>query len=115
MPSVPAKNLGLAALLWVLAVLAAPVPAVPQTEEVTTTPSSKQVVNFLTQSVDWYRSSPAKQQLPSEPEDVPFLDDTRSLTLQILRLSFDSARALAQSEAEDRTSSNQSAVIPEPS
>jgi hypothetical protein len=114
MASVPVKQLRLAALLSI-GLFAALFSAAQHAEVVTTTPSSKQVVNFLTQSVDWYRSSPAKQQLPSEPEDVPFLDDTHSLTLQILRLSFDSARALAQSEAEDRTSSKQSAVIPEPS
>jgi small-conductance mechanosensitive channel len=53
----------------------------------------------LNQSVVWHRELTAQQQLVSEPADVLFLRDNRQLADQIVRLSFDFARARAQALA----------------
>lgn len=58
-------------------------------------PTRQQVIEFLTQSVEWYRSSSQQRQLSIQPEDIPFIEDDQSNALQILRLSFDYSKALA--------------------
>ncbi len=57
------------------------------------------VLNFLNQSITWYRHSSVEQELASEPADVLFLDDNRQLATQVVRLSFDFARAQADAFA----------------
>src|SRR5215813_8525785 len=59
----------------------------------------EEIIPFLNQSVVWHRQLSAQQQLVSEPSDVLFLRDNRQLADQIVRLSFDFARAQAQTLA----------------
>ena len=56
-------------------------------------PSSQQVVEFLTDSIDWYRHRAVERQIATEPVDLTFLEDNRPLAREIARLAFDFARA----------------------
>src|SRR5262245_32474161 len=58
--------------------------------------SGDEIISFLNQSVVWHRQLTTQQQLVSEPADVLFLRDNRQLADQIVRQSFDFARARAQ-------------------
>lgn len=62
-------------------------PAVPDL------PSDQQVLAFLTDSIDWYRHRAAEEQVATEPADLVFLEDNRSIARQVVQLSFDFARA----------------------
>jgi hypothetical protein len=59
-------------------------------------PSNKQVIAFLTESIDWYRHCAMKRQVAIDPVDLAFVDAHRQDAAQILQLSFDFARADAQ-------------------
>jgi hypothetical protein len=67
----------------------------PQTYEL---PSNEQVVGYLLQSVNWYRHVYAEQQVANEPAGLIFLDDNRAIELQIVKLSFEFAKADATLE-----------------
>jgi hypothetical protein len=56
-------------------------------------PSNQQVLAFLTQTIDWYRHGPIERQMATGPIDLVFVEDNRPIALQIVRLSFDFARA----------------------
>jgi Mechanosensitive ion channel len=56
-------------------------------------PSNQQVLTFLTQTIDWYRHRGMERQIATDPIDLMFLEDNRPIALQIVRLSFDFARA----------------------
>lgn len=57
--------------------------------------TSQDVIAFLNQTITWQRHFAVEQQIASEPADVIFLNDDRQLSNQIVRLSFDFARAEA--------------------
>jgi small-conductance mechanosensitive channel len=60
------------------------------------------VLRFLTQTISWYRSVLLQQQMAADASDMVFAENSRSIALQVLRLSFDFGRAdaaLLQSEA----------------
>lgn len=57
------------------------------------------VIPFLNQTIVWSRQLSTQQQLVSEPSDALFLNDNRQLTDQVVKLSFDFARARAQALA----------------
>ncbi len=60
---------------------------------------SSQVIQFLNQTIDWYRHRTAEQQLAAEPDDVLVLNDNRQLADQVVRLAFEFAKAEAESLA----------------
>jgi len=70
--------------------------ASPHTYEL---PSNERVVEYLLQSVNWYRHVYAEQQLANGPAGLIFLDDNRAMELQIVNLSFDFAKADATLES----------------
>src|SRR5215471_1390488 len=76
--------------------------------------SVDEIIPFLKQCVVWHGELDAQQQLTSEPSDVLFLRDNRQLADQIVRLSFDFARARAQTLANQADSSSPS-TTPGPS
>lgn len=53
------------------------------------------VIAFLNQTITWQRHFAVEQQIATEPADVIFLNDDRQLSNQVVRLSFDFARAEA--------------------
>ncbi|MFB3916207.1 MAG: mechanosensitive ion channel domain-containing protein [Terriglobales bacterium] len=54
------------------------------------------VIAFLNQTIAWQQRSALEQQLATDPADILFLSDNRQLANQIVRLSFDFARAEAE-------------------
>lgn len=66
----------------------------PKTSE--SLPSAQQVLAFLNQTIDWHHHLAVEEQLATDPADVLFLDENRQIANQVLRFSFDFARAEAQ-------------------
>jgi hypothetical protein len=67
----------------------------PQTYEL---PANEQVVGYLLKSVNWYRHAYVEQQVANGPAGLIFLDDNRGIELQIVKLSFEFAKADATLE-----------------
>jgi small-conductance mechanosensitive channel len=87
------------ALLLVLCVLAAvlvPAQSADTVSQPSTLPDAQTVVSYLDQTIVWYRQLTIQQEMASEPSDVVFLNQNRQLADQVVRLSFDFARADAQ-------------------
>ena|ERR1700674_235189 len=55
-----------------------------------------QIIAFLNQSIFWYRQVAAQQQLMSGPSDAIVFNENRQLADQVVRQSFDFARARAR-------------------
>lgn len=79
-------------LLFASASLAAPdeggAPVNAQTE-------SQKIIAFLNQTIVWYRDQATTQQLATEPSDVMYANQDQSLAADVVRNSFDFARARA--------------------
>jgi small-conductance mechanosensitive channel len=58
-------------------------------------PSDAQVVGYLLESVTWYRHAYTERQVVSDPTDLMFLDDNQVVERQIVKLSFEFAKAEA--------------------
>lgn len=56
-------------------------------------PPNRQVIAFALQSIDWYRHTYTERQLANDPVDLLFLDDNHPIEMQIVRFSFDFAKA----------------------
>ena len=56
-------------------------------------PSNSEVIGYLLQSVNWYRHVYAERQVANEPADLMFLDDNQAIERQIVKLSFEFAKA----------------------
>jgi small-conductance mechanosensitive channel len=57
--------------------------------------SQQEVIRFLNETVDWYHARAAEQQIATNPGDILFVNDDRPIAEQIVRLSFEFARASA--------------------
>ena len=53
------------------------------------------IVQYLNQTITWYRQGLQQQEVATEPSDVLVLSDNRQLASQVLRLAFEFARAEA--------------------
>src|SRR5215469_4302756 len=58
--------------------------------------SGSDVISFLNRTLNWYHQVSTQQELVRDPADLVFLNDNRPVADQIVRLSFDFARALAK-------------------
>jgi hypothetical protein len=56
-------------------------------------PSDAQVIGYLLQSVTWYRHLYTERQVASDPGDLVFLNDNQAIGSQIVKLSFEFAKA----------------------
>jgi len=56
-------------------------------------PPNQQVIAFILQSIDWYRHTHAERQVGKDSVDLLFLDDNYPVETQIVRFSFDFAKA----------------------
>jgi small-conductance mechanosensitive channel len=56
-------------------------------------PSNSEVIGYLLQSVNWYRHVYTERQVANEPTDLMFLDDNQAIERQIVKLSFEFAKA----------------------
>src|SRR6202161_1923848 len=61
-------------------------------------PSNSEVIGYLLQSVNWYRHVYTERQVANEPADLVFLDDNQVIERQIVKLSFEFAKADAMLE-----------------
>jgi small-conductance mechanosensitive channel len=61
-------------------------------------PSNSEVIGYLLQSVNWYRHVYAERQVANEPADFMFLDNNQVIERQIVKLSFEFAKADAMVE-----------------
>ncbi|HEX5413973.1 MAG TPA: mechanosensitive ion channel domain-containing protein [Terriglobia bacterium] len=92
------KKTGRGCLLLTLIILGVSggVPAYPQN---TAPPapsealSASQVIQFLNRTIKWYRHLSAEQRIASEPDDQIVVYNNRRVADQVVRLSFDFARA----------------------
>jgi small-conductance mechanosensitive channel len=50
------------------------------------------VVEYLTETINWYRGTAIEQQIANEPGDVAFLNENRRISGEIVRLAFAFAR-----------------------
>src|SRR5215510_5390755 len=58
--------------------------------------SGSDVISFLNKTLSWYHHMSIQQELVRDPADLIFLNDNRPAADQIVRLSFDFARARAK-------------------
>src|SRR6478752_3310209 len=70
---------------------------------------AEDIVPFLNQTIVWSRQLSAQQQLVNEPSDALFLNDSRQIADQIVRLAFEFAQALASQPETGASSQPQSA------
>ena len=70
-------------------------------------PRRPQVIGFLTESVEWSHSTSFEREIPTRPADAPLHENARGVRLQILRLSFDFAKAFAADQAQSSVSRDQ--------
>src|SRR5947209_17795409 len=98
MPSFLAIRPKLVLLLAAAIVIAAlcPLAAQESNSPPASGPDPQTVISFLNQTIVWYRQLTLQQQVASEPSDVVFLNDNRQIADQVVRVSFDFARAEAQ-------------------
>src|SRR6202167_5103464 len=61
-------------------------------------PSNSEVIGYLLQSVNWYRHVYTERQVANDPADLVFLDDNQAIERQIVKLSFEFAKADAMLE-----------------
>ena len=83
--------------LFVLGTVGA-VSALPQTSpppNPSATPSESWVIQFLNQTIKWYRQLPAEQRIATEPDDQIAIYNNRQIADQVVRFAFDFARARA--------------------
>src|SRR5258708_4495439 len=61
-----------------------------------TTAGPEDIISFLNETIVWHRQLTGQQQLVNEPSDAIFLHDSQELSDQVVRLSFEFARAEAR-------------------
>jgi hypothetical protein len=95
------------ALLMIVGLLAYGSSAGQRKQKDGSLPRRQQVVGFLTRSIEWYRSSSFEREIPIQSADVPLRENAQAVRVQILRLSFDYAKALAVDQAQSSISPDQ--------
>jgi small-conductance mechanosensitive channel len=68
-------------------------------------PTSAQILQFLSETIDWYRQTQQEQRIVTEPEDLGFSADNRRMADQIVKLGFDFARQQEQQLAREAKAS----------
>ena len=86
-------------------------PSAPQAPAPASSVQPAQIVEFLSRTIAWYRELPVQQQLASEPADLTYVQENRTLANQVVGLAFDYARNQAQQQAKQaKAAGNQAAV-----
>jgi hypothetical protein len=83
-------SLGVFLCLFLIPVASADSAPAPQGE-------TQRIISFLNQTIVWYRQQLALQQAATDPSDILYVNENRELTDEILRQSFDFARARTDS------------------
>lgn len=58
-------------------------------------PAASDIIDYLNQTLDWHRQLAVEEELTSDPADTLFVSDSQQLDTQIVRKSFEFARATA--------------------
>jgi len=74
-------------------------PAAPQEDASRSPLDASQIIPFLEQTLTWYRQMTLDKQIANDPSEVTMVSDNRQSEAQIVRLSFDFARAEAEALA----------------
>ena len=61
-------------------------------------PKTPNIIEYLTETISWYRETTVEQQIATGLSDVTFLNENRRSSSQIVRLAFDFARWAEQNE-----------------
>ena len=61
-------------------------------------PKAPNIIEYLTETISWYRETTVEQQIATGLGDVTFLNENRRISSQIVRLAFDFARWAEQNE-----------------
>src|ERR1700730_6060976 len=72
----------------------------------TAAPDRSAILQFLDQTINWYRQIDVERQIATEPNDIIAVNDNRPLADQIVRSAFDSARAAADLAAKSNQAQN---------
>jgi small-conductance mechanosensitive channel len=95
----------LRSVLVFLVIVTAVIPLPSQTPNpATNLPGAKDTLQYLKDTINWYHGLRLEEQVATAPSDLMFLDDDRQLAKQIVRLSFDFARAEAKLLSTETTS-----------
>ncbi len=76
--------------------------AFPQTPPESAPPAvlrAENVVEYLTETIGWYRGPAIEQQIADEPADIPYLNENRRISGAIVQLAFDFARQAVRSKS----------------
>ena len=68
--------------------------------------NQRDVIQFLKETVDWYHARAVEQQIATNPGDILFVNDDRPVADEVLRLSFEFARASSPIVSHNPTSEN---------
>jgi small-conductance mechanosensitive channel len=98
------KTVGLAAVLCFVMgagalVLAQNPPPAPREDASRNPLDASRIIPFLDQTLTWYRQMTLDKQIANDPSEVTMVSENRQLEAQIVRLSFDFARAEADALA----------------
>jgi hypothetical protein len=63
----------------------------------------QQVLQFIADTIDWYRHLPTAQRIGTEPADLLFVESNRSVAAEIVRLSFEFGKAVAAIEGQQNS------------
>ena len=77
--------------------------------------SNSEVIGYLLQSVNWYRHVYTERRVANEPADFMFLDDNQAIERQIVKLSFEFAKADATLQTSAASSHGRPASSESPS
>jgi small-conductance mechanosensitive channel len=76
----------------------------PQPSSAAASLDSSRIIPFLDQTLAWYRQMGVEDQIANDPSEVTLVSDNRELAQQIVKLSFDFARAEADALASSQGS-----------
>ncbi len=94
--------------LVVLASIVISVSAIALSQNISVNSDSSQVIQFLNQTIDWYRHVTAAQQVATEPDDLLAVSGNARMADEIVRLAFDFARTDVEVAAkQERSGLNQ--------
>lgn len=75
-------------------------------------PKAANIVEYLTETISWYRGTTVEQQIANEPSDVTFLNENRRISGEIVRLAFDFARLVGRNESVQPKGNQEQASVP---
>lgn len=90
------NHTGLRMRVLVVASLIVAVGATAFSQSASANSDSVQVIQFLNQTIDWYRNMSSVQQSAAEPDDLLVVSDNARMADQIVRLAFEFARGKAE-------------------